>query len=250
MFSVSTILKESCEPMLAFLYPNVCQVCSAKRATASEGYVCASCWTRRGAIQFIVPPFCDRCGLPFEGDITSEFECTNCREMKLHFEFARAAVAAAGLVREIIHRYKYHRAVWFERFLADLLVRGATPVVKASDWDLIVPVPLHPLKYREREFNQSERLARRLGEATGIPVNPRLLKRVEATRTQTKLTRAQRAANVRRAFAMRRGAELNGERIVLFDDVLTTGATTSACAEVLHRGGASKVCVWTVARGL
>jgi ComF family protein len=247
---VSNIVPRCVEPALGFLYPNACQICGAERATAAEGYVCAGCWSRRGAIKFIVPPFCQRCGLPFAGEITTEFECGNCREMELHFVFARAAVAAQGLVREVIHRYKYQHALWFEPFLADLLVRQAGSVLKPCDWDLIVPVPLHSMKQREREFNQAERLARRLGDATGIPVNARLLKRTDVTRTQTQLTRAQRSANVRRAFAMRPGASLGAERVVLVDDVLTTGATTSACAAVLLEHGAAQVCVWTVARGL
>jgi len=113
-----------------------------------------------------------------------------------------------------------------------------------------VPVPLHPAKRREREFNQAERLAVRLGAATKIPVRARLLKRVVPTRTQTLLTRQERAANVRNAFALRAGRQLDGERIVLLDDVFTTGATTSACAKVLRAAGAGEVCVWTVARGI
>src|SRR5438105_171759 len=144
----------------AFLvfYPNACQICGRTRATAQEGYVCAACWSGRGAIRFIMPPLCERCGLPFEGEITTLFECSNCREMELHFEFARAAVAAQGLVRDVIHRYKYQYALWFEPFLADLLIRAAGPRLSRTDWDLIVPVPLHPVKRREREFNQAERL--------------------------------------------------------------------------------------------
>jgi len=115
---------------------------------------------------------------------------------------------------------------------------------------LIVPVPLHPLKQREREFNQAERLAARLSDATRIPLNKRLLRRVRFTNTQTRLTRPERAANMRGAFAMRHGARLNGERVVLVDDVFTTGATTSVCAQTLLAAGAGKVCVWTVARGI
>jgi ComF family protein len=109
---------------------------------------------------------------------------------------------------------------------------------------------LHPVKKREREFNQAERLAQHLSLATGIPVDRRLLKRIVPTPTQTLLTRRQRAANVSKAFALCRGRELNGQRIVLFDDVLTTGATTNACAKLLRRNGSGEICVWTVARGL
>jgi competence protein ComFC len=232
---------------LSFFYPEVCQICAGSRATANEGFVCADCWQQ---VRFIKPPFCERCGLPYAGDITTSFECANCREMELHFRSARSAVAAGGVVLETIHRYKYQRALWFEPFLADLLMRAAVPELNREKWDLLVPVPLHPARKREREFNQAERLADCLGAATQIPVKKDMLRRVEATRTQTLLTRQQRAANVRRAFAARHRQKLQGERVVLVDDVFTTGATTSACAKVLRSAGAGDVCVWTVARGM
>ena len=144
---------------LGFFYPEICQLCEAERATAEDGFVGAKCWRQ---VRFIRPPFCERCGLPFEGDLTTEFECTNCREMELHFSSARSAVVAKTVVLEAIHRFKYQRALWFENFLADLLMREAAPELRGQGWDFIVPVPLHPLKEREREFNQAERLARHL----------------------------------------------------------------------------------------
>ena len=201
-------------------------------------------------MRFIRPPFCERCGLPYPGDLTTPFECSNCREMELHFHSARSAVVARGMVREVIHRYKYQRALWFEPFLADLLVREAKPDLSGQRWDFIVPVPLYPVKQREREFNQAERLGNHLSAATGIPQNRKLLRRVMPTATQTLLTREQRAKNMRGVFATPRDSGLDGERIVLVDDVFTTGATTSACAKALRDAGAGEVCVWTVARGL
>jgi ComF family protein len=158
-------------------------------------------------------------------------------------------VVASDLVLDVIHRYKYGRAVWFEAFLAGLLERQARPELQSQDWDWIAPVPLFPVKEREREFNQAARLAAQLGRATGIPVNERMLQRVRHTRTQTQLTRPERAANMRGAFAAGT-VDLRGVRVVLVDDVLTTGATTNACAEALRAAGAADVCVWTVARGL
>lgn len=232
---------------LAFFYPEWCQLCRAGRATPAEGYVCAGC---RAQVRFIEPPFCRRCGLPFEGAITTPFDCANCRELELSFSFARSAVVAREGVLEAIHRYKYQRALWFEPFLAGLLIEQAGPELGSGNWDVIVPVPLHPAKRRQREFNQAERLARRLAAATQLPLDTRLLRRVVATRTQTQLSREERLSNVRRAFALRRGRSLNGQRIVLVDDVMTTGATTSACARVLIGAGAGEVCVWTVARGI
>jgi len=235
------------EPGLAWVYPLICQLCATNRATPAEGYVCAKCW---GQVRFIRPPFCDRCGLPFAGEITAPFECSNCRDMDLHFVSARSAVTARGVVLEAIHRYKYSRALWFENFLADLLLRAAVPAVREQSWDLVVPVPLHPTKQREREFNQAERLAGRLAQALGTPMNTDLVRRVQPTRTQTLLSKTQRAENVRRAFAARPACRLHGERVILVDDVLTTGATTSACAGALRAAGAGEVCVWTVARGV
>jgi ComF family protein len=232
---------------LGLLYPEVCQLCQAARATPAEGYVCGDC---RAKARFIQAPLCERCGRPYEGDITTRFECANCQEMEWHFQSARSAVVARDPVLEVIHRYKYQRALWFEPFLAELLIRAASPALAAQRPGMIVPVPLHPAKRREREFNQAERLAARLSAATQIPVNKRLLQRVVPTRTQTQLSRPERLDNVRNAFAMRQGQRLNGERIVLVDDVFTTGATTSACARVLVAAGAGEVCVWTVARGI
>lgn len=232
---------------LAFVYPEVCQICGGARATPAEGYVCRGC---RAGVRFIEPPFCERCGRPFEGDITTQFECANCRDMDWSFHSARSAVVARDTVMEVIHRYKYQRAMWFEPFLADLLITAAGPVLDGQRPDLIVPVPLHPTKRREREFNQAERLADRLGAATRIPVNKRLVRRIRPTRTQTQLNRQERLANVHNAFGLWDGQRLNSERIVLVDDVFTTGATTSACAGALVAAGAGEVWVWTVARGV
>lgn len=240
-------LRHSLNAGLALLYPEVCQLCKAESATASEGFVGGKCWAH---VRFIRPPFCERCGLPFPGEISTVFECTNCRELELHFSSARSAVVAKSIVLEAIHRFKYSRALWFENFLADLLLREAVPALRREQWDFLVPVPLHPLKEREREFNQAARLAAHLSRATGIPLNQDLLRRVHATATQTLLTRDQRAANMHRAFAVRPGADLPGRRLVLVDDVFTTGATTNACARALRDAGAAEVCVWTVARGL
>ena len=235
------------EPGLALIYPQVCQLCEVQRATRQSGFVCSKCW---GKVRFIKPPFCDRCGLPYDGDISSPFECSNCRDLELQFCSARSAVAAKGVVLDVIHRYKYQQALWFETFLADLFLRAALPELRGGNWNLIVPVPLHPTKQREREFNQAERLAGHLAQALALPLNRNLVRRVRPTQTQTLLSKKQRAENVHRAFAARAGVKLNGERVILVDDVLTTGATTSACARVLRAVGAGEVCVWTVARGL
>lgn len=231
---------------LAFFYPECCQLCGKLRATPAESFVCGGC---RAGVRFIELPFCGRCGRPFEGAIDHPFECSNCREQELHFSSARSAVLAQGPALDVIHRYKYHRALWFDRLLTEWLTSRAVPALEQEKWDWIVPVPLHATKQREREFNQAERLARGLSAATGIRVKTGLLERRLFTQSQTLLSREDRQANVRKAFSIRKGQRLRGESVVLVDDVFTTGATSSACARVLGAAGAGKVCVWTVARG-
>lgn len=184
------------------------------------------------------------------GEITNEFTCSHCLEVPPAFGSARTAVVADAFMLDIIHRYKYGGALYFEPFLANLLNQQAVPALKSAEkWNFIVPVPLHPVKKREREFNQAERLARCLGKAVDLPVNTRIIQRIEPTRSQTTLDRQQRAKNVQNAFAPWK-KQLQGEKIVLIDDVMTTGATTNACAKALLKAGAGKVCVWAVARGV
>ncbi|HEV2330891.1 MAG TPA: ComF family protein [Verrucomicrobiae bacterium] len=245
--AVKSLVQTALNTTLGFFYPEVCALCKAEPATPDDGFVGAEC---RGQVRFIRPPFCGRCGLPFDGDLTATFECSNCRELELYFGSARSAVVARTVVMEAIHHFKYSRALWFENFLAGLLIAEAAPVLRGQTDSIIVPVPLHPLKKREREFNQAAVLAARLSRATAIPENEKILARIKPTETQTHLKRDERAVNMRGAFAVRDGVKLNGERIILVDDVFTTGATTNDCARALRAAGAGDVCVWTVARGL
>jgi ComF family protein len=247
MLSMKALVQSALDTTLGLFYPEVCALCQDEPASARDGFVGAKC---RQQARFVRPPFCQRCGLPFEGDITASFDCSNCRDLELHFSSARAAVVAKTVVLEAIHRFKYSRALWFENFLAGLLLAEAVPILRGQKKSFIMPVPLHPLKQREREFNQAELLAARLSRATGIPLNTNLLRRVKATATQTLLKREQRAKNMHGAFAVRDGLKLNGQKIILVDDVFTTGATTNDCARALRGAGAGDVCVWTVARGL
>jgi ComF family protein len=235
---------------LALFYPDCCQICADEAATPHQGYVGNRCRSGPGGLRWVLPPYCERCGLPFPAAITGPFSCANCRNLDLHFSHARAAVVATPLVLEIVRRYKYHNALWFEPFLAQILIQQAAPTLRLGHWDLLVPVPLHPARQREREFNQSARLAQHLSTATGLPLNVHILRRVQHTQTQTTLSRTHRAANVRHAFTVSPGTRLHRQRVVVIDDVLTTGATTSACARTLRQAGAADVAVWTVARGL
>jgi ComF family protein len=153
-------------------------------------------------------------------------------------------------ILDIIHRYKYRRALWFEPFLVRLFLAAAVPALQGGGWDGIVPVPLHPARQREREFNQAERLAAPLARALGIPLRTDIVRRAKPTLPQASLDRGERARNVTDVFRLRHGHRLGRQRWVVVDDVLTTGATTSAVSAALRQGGAGEIVVWTLARGV
>src|ERR1700742_1672082 len=135
---VLSAIKPWINTALSFVYPEVCHICKDEPATPDSGYVGEACWRK---VRFITAPFCDRCGLPYDGGINVVFECENCREAEFHFKAARSAVVSNQIVLDVIHRYKYPRAMWFEPFLADLLNRQAVPFLAREKYDMIIPVP-------------------------------------------------------------------------------------------------------------
>lgn len=153
-------------------------------------------------------------------------------------------------MRDCILRFKYQREMYFGKNLVDWLVIAAQRWIDWREIDAIVPVPLHPRKLRQREFNQAEYLAAGLNKVVNVPMVKRNLRRVKDTSTQTKLSAEARARNMRDAFAVRDGAAFDGKRIVLLDDVFTTGATLDSCAKVLRKAGAKDVIALAVARGV
>ena len=173
----------------------------------------------------------------------------NCGDLELSFDFAASAYRSRGVARELIHNFKYNKQLHLRHLLGRMLCRSfADPRVKALGIDAIVPVPLHPAREREREFNQAAVLASVASRRLSLPVIC-AVRRARYTFTQTNFHREERFDNLRGAFAMRRGAEVGGKKLALVDDVLTTGSTADACARVLKEAGASAVVVITVARG-
>lgn len=239
--------------LLDLLYPRTCRVCELPLKTGRDWF-CAAC---EQAFPTLDAPFCQVCGEPFAGPMDRSFRCDNCADRKLHFDFAIAGYRADGEVRELIHRFKYGRDITLRAPLGRMLARALDdPRLKIEDlttWCL-VPVPLHRTREREREFNQSHELCLQLSRHTGISVLPGM-KRLRPTDKQARLTRAQRLENLRGAFAMRRDfrgktCPLAGAKVLLVDDVFTTGATTDECARILRReAGVQKVVVIAVARG-
>ena len=246
MSAVLSTLSNLAKRGLTLVYPEICQLCHDEPAKPEDGFVGVECLAEMKPIE---APFCRRCGQPFEGAITVGFECTNCREMALNFEFARGVMRGSTRMLDAIHKFKYQQALWLEPLFRRQLAMVAVEQIRSWRGDCLVPVPLHPVRFRERGFNQAETLCRCLNQEIDLSVMTRAVRRVRVTRTQALLSRRERLANMRGAFAPGQQS-LNGRRVVLVDDVLTTGATTSECAGACKRAGASAVCVWTLARGL
>jgi competence protein ComFC len=231
-------------PALSSLfYPPTCVVCSGNAERLE--YLCANCSSRAPRI---VAPFCTKCSEPFFGAISQTFSCANCEHRVLHFDCAVAAYRSRGLVRKLVHDFKYGRQRHLRYPLAEWL--GETlldPRLRGRRFDVIVPVPLHPARERERGFNQAALLAELFAHKAALPLYP-ALERIRYTTTQTAYDRAERMENLHDAFRLRKNRDVRELRVLLIDDVLTTGSTLSECARVLKAAGAISVHAATAAR--
>jgi len=217
------------------LFPPVCAVCRVR----GEGPLCASCLRR---FTLITPPFCAKCGRPAQGPTTVSACMYRCQAMR--FTRARAAGIYEGALREAIHALKFGGCRALAEPLGDAVAAAHRAIVPRRT-DVVVPVPLHPSRYRQRGFNQAALLGRRVARAFDLPCDHRLLRRVHATDAQSRLTRELRETNVRGAFVCDR--PVAGLRVLLIDDVMSTGFTVSECAGALRAAGATEVTVATVA---
>lgn len=239
-----TLVKQSVRAFRSLLYPARCEQCSGP--VASEEYLCLAC---RESAKTIERPFCETCSEPFHGAIEQEFSCMNCADRQFYFTHAAACFRSRGVVREMIHRFKYQQQLHLRFPLADwLAVTLDDPRLARLPIDALVPVPLHKRRFNEREFNQAAVLAELVGARRSLPVDDCLL-RVRYTTTQTRYARGERMENLRNAFALRHTANVCGRHLVLVDDVLTTGSTLDECARMLMTAGAASVRAITVARG-
>ena len=229
--------------LASLLYPPACTICSAPVDTGE--YLCAECESK---VPRIVPPFCAKCSEPFDGAITTTFACANCARRTLHFEAAVSAYRARGIVRHVILNFKYGRQIHLRHLVARWLVQALDDDrLRERRFDTIVAVPLHPARERERGFNQAELIARWLSDHLALPLQP-ALRRIHYTTTQTAFDRSERMLNLRGAFRLRKKADVRDLRVLLIDDVLTTGSTLSECARVLKEAGARSVYAATAAR--
>lgn len=223
--------------------PPLCASC--RTPLANPGGLCPACWSR---VSFIAPPYCERLGIPFTYDPGPGILSMEAIADPPAYGRARAAVRFEDIARDLVHRLKYGDRLDLASSMGQWMARAGEALL--DDADALVPVPLHWRRLWGRRFNQAAALARVVASESGVPLLTAALRRVRATSQQVGLSRSARAVNVQGAFAITPAGKLAiyGKRLVLVDDVLTSGATVDACARVLLRAGARNVDVLVFAR--
>lgn len=239
-----SVFRPYLDAVLDLVFPRLCAVCEEALPEDEPGTVCAACW--RG-VERVEPPLCPTCGQPLRDPPAGLARCVACPQGGVHFSQARSAVLYAGPVIAAVHdlKFGYHSANHVP--LAALLADGYRRFFAHLEFDAAAPVPLHPAREREREFNQSALLAQALCRTAGLRY-AELLERVRNTVPQSRLAGIARLDNIRGAFGVPRPAAVAGRRVLLVDDVYTSGSTVNECARTLREAGAADVQVLTVAR--
>jgi ComF family protein len=242
------------------LFPRQCEGCGGDLGGSGNALFC---WDCLASLPYLRPPFCARCGDFVAGDVPGDFVCASCARHPPAFDLARSAFRFDGAVAQAVKRLKYRDGIWIApglgAFLAETWRALPQTLRPAVDW--VTPVPLASARARERGYNQAGLLAKALARRLRLPCRE-VLRRTRDTGTQTKLTAQERRKNVRGAFAVKaayRGAPgswrarwfppVEGARILLVDDVITTGATVDECARALKAAGAAAVYALSAARG-
>lgn len=251
LHSARARLREIGGAVASIFFPAPCRACGEILDSGERIPLCSACLA---AIEPIAGPQCQRCGKPVISPVaaqtTQALLCHMCRRELYDFDFARSFAKYDGALVHAVLALKYDEVTplgaWFAKRLAAVV--RANPDQFAAD--AVVPVPLHPARLRERGYNQAELIARPLARLLGIPFRSYLLVRTKPRPDKLKLTIRERWRSVRGAYATRGGAQVDKIRVLLVDDVMTTGATLDACSRTLRGAGAARVVGLTVARVL
>lgn len=227
------------------IFPEKCRLCGERVRDQGGLPICLDCW---GKLETITPPFCTICGIPFTSKEGISHPCSLCLRKPPSFKVARAVGKYSGPLREAIIELKYKGRGSIARRLGMMMADMVARDPELSDIELLLPVPLHRSRMRERGFNQSELLAKAMGKELGIEVNTSSLIRARRTASQVGLGMEERIKNVAGAFVVARKDAIEGRSLALVDDVMTTGATANECSKTLVKGGARSVSVVVLAR--
>jgi len=220
--------------------------CSILLVGPGDATFCPECFSM---IRFVAPPMCPCCGIPMAGAGVDHL-CGNCLVSRPPFAIARAVARYEAVLLDAIHVFKYKGKITTGEVLGKIMADHIYPDFSIADYSLIVPVPLHAKRLRERGFNQAVILAREISKRFSIRLDFLTLRRHVFTEPQVSLGKDQRTANVRGAFVVKDGKKIQGQKIILVDDVYTTGSTVKECAGALMAHGAAEVAVLTLARAV
>jgi len=227
------------------LFPPECPACGAVLITGEGHSFCSECLS---TMNFITSPLCTSCGLPFTEAGGANHLCEDCILSTPSFSMARALGKYEETLLDVIHLFKYHGKISVGETLGRMMARTSYDSLVIGDYSLIMPVPLHPKRLRERGFNQSLILARQISKIFSIPLDFITLRRKIRTEAQVNLSRQKRVDNVKGAFEVAGRNGIEDKKILLIDDVYTTGSTAKECSEILMQNGAEEVAVLTLAR--
>jgi ComF family protein len=224
--------------ILNLLFPSQCPLCFSHSDNHSHNPICSKCWS---TIARYEGPACSICGLPTVSIYTSI--CAECLAKKPPFSKINCYGIYDGALKESIHLLKFQGVKRLAKPLSELLVTQCS-----NDYDAVVPVPLHIKKLKEREFNQTALLGRFLSRSINKPLLLAALIKTRETELQTAVSGKERRANLRGAFSI--SQDISGMRLLLVDDVITTGATVRECAATMKRAGAKEIRVVALARSM
>jgi ComF family protein len=233
--------------LVDMVWPKTCLACRVrlKNRASVDNFICSDCWMK---IKRNLPPFCYRCGRHIEKANVTKNICPSCIRKPLHFDRAFSPCVYEGVLKGLIHEFKYKNKDYLGPTLSKLMTEFIAEYSLPMDLiDSIIPMPLHKTRLREREFNQAEVLSRHIAGEFNKPVLNDVLKRPRYTKTQTGLEEEQRFLNVKDSFVVTNKENVAGKKILLVDDVLTTAATSSEAAYSLKKAGANIVFVLTLA---
>lgn len=228
--------------IIELLFPARCASCQIP--LLEGGGLCHVCWDQ---LSFCSPPWCEKCGAPGDPRVLKHAACKGCIHHHRAYDKLRTGVKFTELSKELIHQFKYYDKTNLAPLLSKLAQRSA---IEFADADIIAPIPIHRNKLRQRQYNQAALLAKEVGEIVDKPCMMDLLRRIKETRSQVGLSKIMRRHNVRDAFAVNDKYKnlIVGKKVVLIDDVISTGATAHECAKCLKEEGAAMVYVLCIAR--
>ncbi len=236
------ILQQTLETAITFLYPAQCRVCEKQLGLESVPYMCETCWHD---IPLIEPPWCEMCGIPNTEDV-----CNECATTPPPYGKLRTIAFYESALQQAVHLFKFEKRTSLAKPLAQLTIEHFPDDCDIAEYDFILPIPIHKKRLRERGFNQATLIANEIAKTTGIQVVTDALVRYRNTSPQSSLDREARQTNIVGAFELQKKEVVRNKRILVLDDVYTTGATVREAVKVLWDADPAEIDVLTLARAL